>query len=92
MKKLVSIFFITVVLYAKPFTVASYNVENLFDTYDDSLTSDEEFLPEGDRYWNTYKYYQKINNIYKVNNIIELVKCNFNMSIRYKYDLNMFVP
>lgn len=43
-----------------------YNVENLFDTYNDSLTNDEEFLPEGVRYWDNYKYYNKINNIYKV--------------------------
>ncbi|MCB2194960.1 MAG: hypothetical protein KQH79_03825 [Bacteroidetes bacterium] len=43
-----------------------YNVENLFDTYDDTLINDEEFLPEGDRFWSTYKYYDKIKNIYKV--------------------------
>ncbi len=43
-----------------------YNVENLFDTFDDSLKNDEEFLPEGDRFWNNYKYYSKLNNIYKV--------------------------
>ncbi|NOQ27965.1 MAG: hypothetical protein GQ564_21590 [Bacteroidales bacterium] len=43
-----------------------YNVENLFDTFNDSLINDEEFLPKGTRYWNQYKYYSKINNIYKV--------------------------
>ncbi len=43
-----------------------YNVENLFDTYDDSLKNDNEFLPEGERYWNNYKYYTKLNQIYKV--------------------------
>lgn len=43
-----------------------YNVENLFDIYDDSLTRDEEFLPDGDRHWNANKFYKKINNIYKV--------------------------
>ena len=43
-----------------------YNVENLFDTYDDSLTNDQEFLPDGKRYWNNHKYYTKINQIYKV--------------------------
>jgi predicted extracellular nuclease len=43
-----------------------YNVENLFDTQDDPLVRDEEFLPEGDRFWNKHKYYSKLNNIYKV--------------------------
>lgn len=43
-----------------------YNVENLFDVTDDSLTSDEEFTPEGDRRWNQRKMYDKIHGIYKV--------------------------
>lgn len=43
-----------------------YNVENLFDTFDDTLTRDEEFLPDGDRHWNNSKFYKKLNNIYKV--------------------------
>jgi len=43
-----------------------YNVENLFDTFDDSLTRDEEFLPDGDRHWNSNKFYKKLNTIYKV--------------------------
>lgn len=42
-----------------------YNVENLFDTQDDSLKLDEEFLPDGPRYWTSKKYSQKINHIYK---------------------------
>lgn len=46
--------------------IAFYNVENLFHPEDDSLKADEEFTPEGMRYWTTYKYYQKINNISKV--------------------------
>lgn len=40
-----------------------YNVENLFDTYDDSLTQDEEFLPEGDKSWSKARYYNKIDQI-----------------------------
>jgi len=46
--------------------IVFYNVENLFDIYDDSLTRDEEFTPEGTRYWDNRKFYSKINNIYKV--------------------------
>lgn len=42
-----------------------YNVENLFDTIDSPNTRDEEFLPEGDRHWNGWKYQQKLNKIYK---------------------------
>ncbi len=46
--------------------IVFYNVENLFDIYEDSLTSDKEFTPEGTRHWNNKKFYSKINNIYKV--------------------------
>jgi predicted extracellular nuclease len=43
-----------------------YNVENLFDTFDDSLKNDEDFLPESNHFWNNHKYYTKLNQIYKV--------------------------
>jgi hypothetical protein len=43
-----------------------YNVENLFDTKNDSLINDDEFTPDGDRNWNNHRLYQKLNNIYKV--------------------------
>ena len=43
-----------------------YNVENLFDTYDDSLKVDEEFTTEGVRHWSKGRYYKKLNNISKV--------------------------
>ena len=33
--------------------VGFYNLENLFDTIDDPLKSDEEFLPNGSNQWNT---------------------------------------
>lgn len=42
-----------------------YNVENLFDTEDDSITVDEEFLPNGMRYWTKSRYYTKINQTFK---------------------------
>lgn len=48
------------------YKILFYNVENLFDTYDDTLINDEEFLPEGDRFWSNYKYYDKLKSIYKV--------------------------
>ena len=46
--------------------VMFYNVENLFDPFDDSLTRDEEFTPMGQRYWTWRKMETKINGIYKV--------------------------
>ena len=33
------------------FKVMSYNVENLFETEDDSLKNDNEFLPTAVRHW-----------------------------------------
>lgn len=42
-----------------------YNVENLFDPFDDSLTRDEEFTSEGAKHWSWRKYQTKLNNIYK---------------------------
>lgn len=42
-----------------------YNVENFFDTIDSDL-DDDEFLPLSPRKWDSYKYYSKLNNVYKV--------------------------
>ncbi len=50
----------------KNFKIVSYNVENYFDVVDDSLTSDEEYLPGGIRAWNYSKYTAKQGNIAKV--------------------------
>ena len=38
----------------------TYNVENLFDCVDDSLTSDEDFLPSSLRHWTPYRYRAKL--------------------------------
>ncbi len=45
--------------------IAFYNVENLFDTIDDS-TDDTEFLPNAPSNWNTIKYNEKIDHIQQV--------------------------
>ena len=42
------------------FGIMFYNVENLFDTKDDTTKNDEEFLPEGSRHWTTGRYRKKI--------------------------------
>lgn len=43
-----------------------YNVENLFDPFNDSLTRDDEFTPKGTRHWTWSKMEKKINGIFKV--------------------------
>lgn len=43
-----------------------YNVENLFDTQNDSLKNDEEFLPDGSMKWTYWKYWEKLKNIARV--------------------------
>ena len=43
--------------------VGFYNLENLFDTIDDPLKIDEEFLPQGLNQWNTEKYLAKLHNM-----------------------------
>ncbi len=48
------------------FRVVFYNVENLFDIYNDSLKLDDEFTPDAVRHWDNRKFYKKINNVYKV--------------------------
>lgn len=48
------------------FRVASWNVENLFDTRHDSLKDDKEFLPDAIRHWNYSKYKKKLADISSV--------------------------
>ena len=43
--------------------IAFYNVENLFDTLDDKSINDNEFLPNGEKKWNTEKYNAKLSRI-----------------------------
>ncbi|MCO5232537.1 MAG: hypothetical protein LC105_12085 [Chitinophagales bacterium] len=48
------------------FRIMTYNVENLFDIYDDSLKKDEDFLPWGINKWNRERYQDKLKKIFKV--------------------------
>ena len=50
----------------KPYKVVFYNLENLFDTINDPNKNDEEYLPEGERKWTTYRYNQKLANMSRV--------------------------
>ena len=42
---------------------AFYNVENLFDIYDDPKTSDEEFTPTGKKKWTEERYQKKLDQL-----------------------------
>lgn len=42
------------------YRIAFYNVENLFDTHNNTQINDDEFTPEGTRHWSNYKYWKKI--------------------------------
>ena len=48
------------------YTVAFYNVEDLFDTSDDPNTADEDMLPLSDRGWNEERYRAKLRSLARV--------------------------
>lgn len=50
------------------FYVANWNLENLFDTEDDTTKNDNEFLPESAKQWTIDKLEQKVSNLAKVIN------------------------
>jgi len=52
------------------FRVMFYNVENLFDTYDDPHTNDNEFLPNGAMRWTNNRYYSHLRKTAQVINAI----------------------
>jgi hypothetical protein len=43
--------------------IAFYNLENLFDTINDPLKNDEQFLPDGDYKWTSSVYLEKLNHM-----------------------------
>ncbi|BDD09551.1 endonuclease [Fulvitalea axinellae] len=48
---------------AKALTVGFYNMENLFDIYDDPATRDSEYTPEGKNNWTKERYQRKLTNM-----------------------------
>ena len=42
------------------YVIGFYNLENLFDTIDDPIKNDAQFLPNGDYAWGTMKYTNKL--------------------------------
>lgn len=67
-------FGITLSYAQKDYVIGFYNLENLFDTYDDPMKNDEEFLPDGANKWTEVKYRKKLHNMAKV--ISEMAKAN----------------
>jgi hypothetical protein len=51
--------------HAQQARIVSYNVENLYDTRNDSLTNDDEFSPGGSKYWTYNRFRCKIIHIYQ---------------------------
>lgn len=47
----------------KPIIISFYNLENFYDTLDNTMVSDEEFLPNGPRNYNTDIYFDKVNKL-----------------------------
>ncbi len=54
------------VSYAQKYSVAFYNVENLFDTIPSLFYDDSDYTPEGRYGWNTERYRNDIKNIARV--------------------------
>ncbi len=57
-------------------SIGFYNLENLFDVYDDSLTLDEEFTPNGLKTWTSDKYNDKLTKLAKVIHAMETSRTN----------------
>jgi predicted extracellular nuclease len=47
-------------------TIGFYNLENLFDIYDDPYFNDDDYLPEGEKKWSRRRYKKKIKRLSKV--------------------------
>jgi predicted extracellular nuclease len=48
------------------YRIMFFNTENLFDTIDNPDTKDDEFTPQGAKFWTGYRYNTKLSNLSKV--------------------------
>lgn len=48
------------------YVIGFYNLENLFDIYDDPAKNDDEYLPDGANNWTEAKYQKKVHNMAQV--------------------------
>ena len=62
-------------------SIGFYNLENLFDTVDDTLINDEEFLPKGARSWTPERYQEKLTNMAYVISQIGLLDVAAGLSV-----------
>ncbi len=51
---------------AESYTIAFYNIENLFDIENDPFTNDDDFLPTSVKRWTTKRYQNKLKKLGKV--------------------------
>ena len=56
------------------YSVAFYNLENLFDTIHDTGKNDYEYLPDAAKGWNSEKYRSKLKNLSKVLGELRVIK------------------
>lgn len=56
------------------YSIAFYNLENLFDTHHDEGKKDYEYLPEGRNQWDEKKYQSKLENMSKVLSMLAVDK------------------
>lgn len=49
-----------------PAIIGFYNLENFYDTVNNPIVDDEEFLPNGDRHYNTHIYLDKVDRLTSV--------------------------
>ena len=60
---------------SQTFSIAFYNLENLFDPLENEKTLDKDFTPNGIYNWDRTKYHQKINNLALTISKIGLIRC-----------------
>ena len=66
MKTLLLLFMFGIIQDPVEYKILFWNIENYFDTFDDPLTSDDEFTPSGERRWSWKRFKIKRDNIAKV--------------------------
>jgi len=67
---LILISFLNQAIAQNNFRIVFYNVENLFDTYNNPKTNDDEFTEKGMRHWSNYRYWDRIKKTSKTLKII----------------------
>ncbi len=61
---------------SQTFSLAFYNLENLFDPFENDTSLDKDFTPNGTYNWDDHKYQQKINNLALTISKIGLMRCD----------------